>query len=241
MRDDWEPVSTALFRVNRTIHEEFAAVFYGQATFAICIFNDLTGSANLSMCLGRRGVNNGTWNSLTELDADYICRMRKINFYVVFNITRHETAMRHAGDAALRNLRARIRIERGRLCDLIAQTVEPVRDPLDEVGVYVEVQGTPVSLARHPGGYLHRDAEARLHCRALLAPLRRGLRARREAVVDVWRRPAVYKRRINAMVALAGPRPPYEPAGMLGREMITAYVEAMREEILGRALVRAQL
>jgi hypothetical protein len=57
LRHDKSPVSTALFRVNKTIHEELADVFYGQPTFDIDVCNvfgrDFNDKSTVSMCFAK--------------------------------------------------------------------------------------------------------------------------------------------------------------------------------------------
>ena len=57
LRQDGTPVSTAIFRLNKTIHEEFADLFYGQTAFEIDVTNiqDRYTAANprISMCYSK--------------------------------------------------------------------------------------------------------------------------------------------------------------------------------------------
>jgi hypothetical protein len=43
LREDLASVSTAMFRVSKTVHEEFADYFYGETTFAVEVTNDYDG------------------------------------------------------------------------------------------------------------------------------------------------------------------------------------------------------
>ena len=51
LRQDRTPVSTAIFRVNKTIHEEVADLFYGHTTFDIDVTNGQDTSAPATPCI----------------------------------------------------------------------------------------------------------------------------------------------------------------------------------------------
>lgn len=57
LRQDRTPVSTAIFRVNKTIHEEVADLFYGQTTFDIDVTNiqdsNAAATPSISMCYAK--------------------------------------------------------------------------------------------------------------------------------------------------------------------------------------------
>ena len=57
LRQDRTPVHTAIFRVNKTVHEEVADLFYGQTAFDIDVTNEQDGNAaatpSISMCYAK--------------------------------------------------------------------------------------------------------------------------------------------------------------------------------------------
>jgi hypothetical protein len=56
LRKDWSGVSTALFCVNKTIHDEYAGVFYGKTTFEVEITNRAAGvPPSIFMCPSKTG------------------------------------------------------------------------------------------------------------------------------------------------------------------------------------------
>jgi hypothetical protein len=68
LRKDWSGVSTALFRVNKTIHDEYAGVFYGKTTFEVEITNRAAGvPPSIFMCPSKPGGSCSYLNSITEL------------------------------------------------------------------------------------------------------------------------------------------------------------------------------
>jgi hypothetical protein len=65
LREDRTPVSTAIFRVNKTIHEDVADIFYGQTTFDIDVTNERHGNEaatpSISMCYTYEGFFGGDY------------------------------------------------------------------------------------------------------------------------------------------------------------------------------------
>jgi hypothetical protein len=187
LRKDRGPISTSLFRVCKTIRNEFASVFYGETTFKIAVENKLGGGPPLDMrfCLEkvpRQILSQSPQRPALQYDLapwkpplarSYFDRIRSLHIYIKLCIK----AASNAGPTPAEILETEA--DRNLICDQLHQLVDCL-----SANKQLPLRTLTVSIRTH--GDRSRDsprahARCREHCVKLLSPLRR-LRSRSTTV-----------------------------------------------------------
>jgi hypothetical protein len=194
LRRDRVYVTTALLRVNKTIHDEYVDVFYGETTFKLRVVNaqnkDLP--TEISMCYARwptSRVLSPKQSPLLQYDLapwkpslaqHYFERIRSFHIEIMFDITKAPAAA--SSTSAAESMLAEA--DRNLICDQLHRLVDCLSAneqlPLRTLALSVRIQGLRV------GDDTKANAEGREHCLKLMNPLRR-LRSRTAAVVSFAR------------------------------------------------------
>ena len=208
LRQDRVPVSTAIFRANKTIYEEVADLFYGQLTFHIDVTNEkdcnTAATPDIFMChakqLEARPVASRTtfsrptrqsisasgiedlftpWHPLLPLR--YFQRIRHFQINIKFDIPKTYSSASNRSQTAETIL---AEAERNLLCDYSHRLVERLdasnQAPLSNLDISLYIQGIS------DDDIFRADSKAIAHCQALINPIRR-LRSRNASLVSMIR------------------------------------------------------
>jgi hypothetical protein len=204
LRKDRAPVSTATFRVSKTVHEEVADLFYGQTAFDIDVTNEHDRNAaatpSISMgCLVRAAASLTTQSRLTppktsatdakcdftpwqpSLSLRYFQRIRYFHINITFDTPKSSPIASNSSQSVETIL---AEADRNLLCDYLHRFVKRLvtnnQVPLRNLDISIRVQGIS------DDDDAEANSKAIAHCKALVNPIRR-LRTRTASVVSLIR------------------------------------------------------
>jgi hypothetical protein len=249
IRQDKEPVCTALFRVSKAVHDEFADAFYGATFFEVYVTNN---SSYVKRCL-RTSTCFGL-AALSQLISDeallrifpphFTRRIQAVQLTVALKIGRPPEG-HHNEQAYRRLLPAQARAACERLGETLCRVPGHLLLPLRDVRLHLWIQNLKFAFNRSGGNPSEEaervlDVNARVHCSALLEQLRGSLRARRYVEIKCVRernahavKPGIpygnnEEREERDLLAASG-----EEVEDGSRGGIVRFVRACRQEIMG--------
>jgi hypothetical protein len=173
LRKNGEMISTALFRVNRTIYEEFADMFYGQPTYAIEITKEWESKPTCKMCCQRPSATTTSdsfqyglspWNPPISLLN--FQRIRSIQLNITLGQRSYPNGYTNKPTAVLSII---AETWRNLLCDDVHRFTERMilsnQLPLRKLGIKIRVEDMFAGAASF----------GKEHCKGLLKPIQRLL------------------------------------------------------------------
>ena len=214
LRQDHVSVSTAILRVNKTIHEEVADLVYGHQCFHIDVTNEhdcnRAGTPDIFMCYAKQlkwrppasratllrpscrsmstsSIDNTFTPWHPSLASRYFQRIRQFQINLRFEIPKRYLSGGNRSQTAEAIL---AEAERNLLCDyshrLVEQLLASNQALLSKIDVSFFIQGIPDDDTSRA------NSEALTHCQALINPIRR-LRSRNARIVSIIRTSAAHQ------------------------------------------------
>ena len=208
LRQDRASVSTAIFRANKTIHEEVTDLFYGQLTFHIDVTNEkyynIAATPNIFMCYANQlearppALRTTLWRPTRQsvsasgikdvftpwhplLPLRYFQRIRHFQINIKFDIPKTYPSASNRSQTAETIL---AEAERDLLTDYLHRLVERLvassQATLSNLDISLYIRGIS------DDDILRANSEAIAHCQALINPIRR-LRSRNARLVSIIR------------------------------------------------------